>query len=196
MRPVRRNPLTSLRLGSPAWTLFSALVLVAVATTLVGLALREHPADRLADLQVYRGAVERQVRLGDLYGYRRWNGDTFNYPPFAALILLPLMALPWLPTALIWEFGTCAALAFVVRRVAILNGRTALSYTFLGTAAVLAMAPMRSNIFFGQISAVIFCVTALDLLAPGSRRSGVGVGIASAIKLTPLLFVPYLLVTR
>jgi len=70
----------------------------------------------------------------------------------------------------------------------------------LGVAAALAVAfePLRETLLFGQVNAVLLALVAADvLLLVRNNRSlaGVGIGIATAIKLTPGLFIVYLLVT-
>jgi hypothetical protein len=59
-------------------------------------------------------------------------------------------------------------------------------------------APVSSNIHFGQISLFILALTlaATTLSAKSPRLSGVLLGLASATKLTPLVFVPMLWVTK
>jgi alpha-1,2-mannosyltransferase len=60
-----------------------------------------------------------------------------------------------------------------------------------------ALDPVRTTLYLGQINIVLLALVAGDLLGrPGSRFRGVGIGLAAAVKLTPLLFVAYLLATR
>src|SRR5581483_12201814 len=57
--------------------------------------------------------------------------------------------------------------------------------------------PVRETLTFGQINLVLALLVLADLLvlAPrGSRLTGVGIGLAAAIKLTPAVFILYLLV--
>jgi alpha-1,2-mannosyltransferase len=70
----------------------------------------------------------------------------------------------------------------------------------LVTVAFVAVAtwldPVRTTLYLGQINVVILALVVGDMLGPrGSRWRGVGVGLAAALKLTPLLFVAYLLLT-
>ena len=64
----------------------------------------------------------------------------------------------------------------------------------------LFLQPVRSSLSLGQINILLVLMIATDLTIGVSWRGrslprGVLVGIASAIKLTPLLFIPYLLLT-
>jgi len=59
--------------------------------------------------------------------------------------------------------------------------------------------PIREAYTFGQINFVLWALILLDLLVllpRGSRFVGVGIGLATAIKLVPAIFIVYLLVTR
>jgi alpha-1,2-mannosyltransferase len=49
------------------------------------------------------------------------------------------------------------------------------------------------TMFFGQINLILLALVVADLALPAScRLKGVGIGIAAGLKLTPLVFVPYL----
>jgi alpha-1,2-mannosyltransferase len=59
--------------------------------------------------------------------------------------------------------------------------------------------PIRETVTFGQINMLLVLLVLTDLLiiAPRwPRLTGVGIGIAAAIKLTPAIFIVYLLITR
>jgi alpha-1,2-mannosyltransferase len=61
---------------------------------------------------------------------------------------------------------------------------------------LLALDPIRTTFYLGQINVVLLAVVLADLTGrPESRLRGVGLGVAAALKLTPLLFVVYLLLT-
>jgi len=55
--------------------------------------------------------------------------------------------------------------------------------------------PLRLTAELGQINVVLLVLVAVDLLGRG-KWSGVGIGLAAGLKLTPALFIVYLLVTR
>ena len=63
--------------------------------------------------------------------------------------------------------------------------------------------PVLRTIYLGQANLVLMALIIWDLCQPGRRPSGTsrwwkgaGVGIAAGIKLVPLIFIPYLLLTR
>jgi alpha-1,2-mannosyltransferase len=66
----------------------------------------------------------------------------------------------------------------------------------LGGAASLVLEPVRSNFDYGQINLVLMVMIVADLTWIRSPWRGVLVGIASAIKLTPLVFIIYFLVAK
>jgi alpha-1,2-mannosyltransferase len=53
------------------------------------------------------------------------------------------------------------------------------------------------TLFFGQINLVLLALVVGDLALPDHiKGKGIGIGLAAGIKLTPLIFIPYLLFTR
>ncbi len=53
------------------------------------------------------------------------------------------------------------------------------------------------TMFFGQINLVLLALVVGDLALPDRiKGKGIGIGLAAGIKLTPLIFIPYLLFTR
>jgi alpha-1,2-mannosyltransferase len=53
------------------------------------------------------------------------------------------------------------------------------------------------TLFFGQINLVLLALVVGDLALPDRMKcKGIGIGLAAGIKLTPLIFIPYLLFTR
>ena len=118
-------------------------------------------------------------------------GLQFTYPPFAALVMVPLALLPgWLAAAL-WTGASVAAIAavvVVVRRSQV-ERPTPGWLVALVTAAALALEPVWQNLAFGQANLFLMLLVLVDLVRPQRRWSGVLVGIAAGVKLTPLVFV-------
>jgi alpha-1,2-mannosyltransferase len=152
------------------------------------------------DLGVYRGAVRYWlVDGGRLYDFRYdGTGYGFTYPPFAALVLSPLAVLAW-PVAIAASIAVnAAAVALVVRRFVLpvvrARGRLVWMPCVLAFCAVLLFEPTRDTFSFGQVNLVLLVLVFADV--PDRRWAGVGVGLAAAIKLTPVLFIGYLLIAR
>ncbi|MEV0216180.1 glycosyltransferase 87 family protein [Micromonospora sp. NPDC050695] len=153
------------------------------------------------DVGVYHGAVGHWARGGDLYGWTTHNGYGFTYPPFAALCMLPMAALAWYPTIVAHLLLTALAVALLLHLlVDPLARRYGWSrwYALALTCCLLAgLNPVRDTVSFGQVNLLLVALVYLDLwlLERGSRLAGIGTGLAAAVKLTPAVFIGYLLVT-
>jgi hypothetical protein len=67
----------------------------------------------------------------------------------------------------------------------------------LGSAAALLTEPVFRTMYLGQVNLLLMALVIGDLAQPDERRvKGMAVGIAAGIKLIPLVFIPYLLLTR
>ena len=64
--------------------------------------------------------------------------------------------------------------------------------TALLVAVLLALDPIRTTFYLGQINVVLLALVLADVTGRPGRLRGVGVGLAAAVKLTPLVFVVYL----
>lgn len=168
---------------SRAWP---GILAVALVATVVGAVVGGFP-----DLHVYRYAGEAVLDGADVYASDDpVTGYPFTYPPFAALVLVPLALLPgWLAAGL-WTglSAACLAAAVVVVRRA-LGRRTPAWLVVLVTAGALALEPVWQNLSFGQVNTLLMLALLLDLLRVEGRTSGVLVGLAAGLKLTPLVFV-------
>ncbi|GAA2480646.1 glycosyltransferase 87 family protein [Winogradskya humida] len=172
--------------------------LVAGAAIAVGVFLVTVPTFRhFFDLGVYRGAVRFWLLDGEpLYEYRYQDSEYgFTYPPFAALVMSPLALTSW-PVAIVTSVVVNTAATLTLLRWWL--GRRAWWITALLFLAMLMFEPARDTFSFGQVNLVLLLLVCADLraLTRGSRWAGAGIGLAVAIKLTPAVFVLYLLVTR
>lgn len=191
----RRQPLPQLSprvlraTGSPwAWAVAAAAALV----PLVPLLLVDGP-ERMKDLLVYVGAGGVAGSGADVYEFRTAFDMPFTYPPFAALLSEPLSRVPLGLLHVLWVAATLAALVGVAR-VAMrpVVARIGLPLTL---ALLLLSSPVRSHLRFGQVGLFLVLLVAADLLQD-RRRTGAGLGLAVAIKLTPAVFLPWLLIRR
>lgn len=156
------------------------------------------------DLQIYLEGARVAVGGGDLYAgpVVEASGATgyFTYPPFAALAFVPLAAIPDRWATILWSTGTIAALVGIVllstqrftRRLA--PSRRPVAVALLSVAAAYTL-PVSTSINYGQVGVVI-CLGLLVDTTRSQRSRGVLVGLATAIKLTPGLFIVYFLITR
>ena len=186
--------------------------LAAAAGAATALAAFAKPAEaRLTDLSVYLGAVSGLTDGAGLYDFSR-GAAPFTYPPFAALVFTPLT---WLPAGFVQVAWTLATLTTVVALAVLVTrhlsvrpplpepAATAARPGPAGTgqhvpAAVAALAlilsaPVSSDVKYGQVSLFLAALVLADFLA--LRRTpwhGTLIGLAAAIKLTPLIFIPLL----
>lgn len=170
------------------WGAFAAIA--AVSCVLV-----TRRQDKLSDLHIYYGAMRHLHEGRPLYEFVAENGGPFTYPPFAAVVLWPIALVPEGLLRAGWLAATVAALA----AIGVLVGRVCGSGRPAVTAAVacglLLSAPAQSNLHFGQVSVFIVLLALVDGMGlTPARYRGLLVGVAAAIKLTPLLFVVYFLV--
>jgi alpha-1,2-mannosyltransferase len=157
------------------------------------------------DLQVYFGAVNYWGHgHGEVYDYLRpYTKYGFTYPPFAALTMLPMAVLPWwlvnavsiASTVLV----TLVILDWYLRPVATRYGWTRWFTVAVAATLVAIFEPMHETVSFGQVNMLLVFLVLADfryLIGRGSRYGGVAIGLATAVKLTPGIFVLYLLITR
>jgi alpha-1,2-mannosyltransferase len=145
----------------------------------------------LTDLSVYQHAGRSVLEGRPVYGSPDpVTGLVFTYPPFAALLMVPLAPLPaWLASGL-WSGASAGALAAVVVVVRRALGRPAQGWLVaVLTVGAITFEPVWQNLAFGQVNLFLMLAVLVDLLLPVRRWSGVLVGIAAGLKLTPLVFV-------
>jgi len=150
----------------------------------------------MIDLQVYRAGGEHVLAGVPLYDGGVLLDLPFVYPPFAAVVFVPLTVLPLPVLKFAWTAAGVALVVFVVRRSAALIGmRADPAVVALLVAVLLALDPIRTTFYLGQINVVLLAVVLADVTGRPGRWRGVGVGLAAAVKLTPLVFVVYLMLT-
>ncbi|MGY0024828.1 glycosyltransferase 87 family protein [Streptomyces sp. YJ-C3] len=153
----------------------------------------------MSDVLVYRAEGAAAADGGrDLYGFTvtAWQLPA-TYPPFAALLFIPAtwLPLPALKAAfLLGNLGLIAVLVHLSCRLAGL--KTTRAGTALLTSGALWLEPVFQTVLFGQINLALACLVLWDLTRrSGARGKGVALGIATGIKLTPAVFIVYLLLT-
>ena len=155
------------------------------------------------DLHVYLGGAGALDHPGTLYTYVYADQTPdfplpFTYPPFAALVFYPLHLLPFGLVAFCWQIGIMAALYGVVRVSQRLLGQAdgARPTALLWTAVGIWIEPLRSTFDYGQVNVIL--VLAVLCAAYSSRwwLSGLLVGLAAGVKLTPAVTGLYFLGMR
>jgi Glycosyltransferase family 87 len=200
------------------WLLPAGAVLLAALLTvyLADLATHLPVMAAMRDLVVYRngGLIVRHVapaydghRASPLYDWTGQNGVQFTYPPFAAVVFAVASVLSW--TAMRWAM-TLASLAALGLSLWLVFGalgyasrpRVRLGATLGVSALALLTEPVQQTLALGQVNLLLMLLVIVDLLTAdvlsGRTRwwHGIGIGLAAGVKLTPLIFIPYLLLIR
>jgi alpha-1,2-mannosyltransferase len=190
------------------------LLLAVLAVYLADLATHLSSMAATRDLVVYRngGLIVRHVapaydahRASPLYDWTGQNGVQFTYPPFAAVVFAVASVLSW--TAMRWAM-TLVSLAALGLSLWLVFGalgygdrpRVRLGATLGVSALALLTEPVQQTLALGQVNLVLMLLVIVDLLTGLDGRSrwwqGIGIGLAAGAKLIPLIFIPYLLLTR
>ncbi|MFJ7065682.1 glycosyltransferase 87 family protein [Streptomyces sp. NPDC101115] len=185
------------------WPLATAAAVCLLSFTAFWVAQRLAHVNML-DVMVYRAEAETLRAGDDLYAMRATSANlAMTYPPFAAVLFLPLtlVSVPLMRT-----LTTAGNLLLVVAlvRLSLQLIRPGLSRpaaraelwraTLLVAAVVVWCEPVWTTLRYGQINLLIAVAVLWDLTRrEGSRWAGLGIGLATAVKLTPGLFVVLLL---
>ena len=146
------------------------------------------------DLDVYMAGGRAILDRSDLYAVTV-HGLPFTYPPFAAVVFVPLALLPDVAARVVLTLVSWAALATVVE---VLRRRLALTplQVVPTVLVVLALEPLLRTLLLGQVNAVLIALVVLDCFVVPERHRGWLIGVAAGIKLTPAIFVVWLLLRR
>ncbi|NUP52803.1 MAG: DUF2029 domain-containing protein [Catenulispora sp.] len=196
--PDRRR-LTVLLAGFAAASLAAYLAIRALA----------HPT--MIDMVVYRQEGQAVLHGRDLYGggvqiaTSGGNKLPATYPPFAALLFATIS---WIPVGALKVLVTAAnivLLAVVVHLAAKLVGgwidRPAFAERWALLAAIagagLWFEPVWTTLRYGQINLALCALILFDLTRPPTSRwpRGLGIGLATGVKLTPGVFIVWFLLS-
>jgi alpha-1,2-mannosyltransferase len=190
-------PWLATMLGVLAW----AAALAAIEPLVRGY-LTSAPDQRLVDLAVYRAGGLSVLQGQPLYTVLTQPPQLlpFTYPPTAALFAVPLALLSWPAAQLAWvpviyvPLGVVIWFAFapLLRRVPGPAGMRAAVFAVI-FAACAYLFPLRDEMRFGQVDMVLLAMALADCAARAPRwPRGALVGLATAIKLIPGVFIIYL----
>jgi alpha-1,2-mannosyltransferase len=184
----------------PAWLLLPGLGAFLASLATYALYQRSFPGNGL-DLGIYRQAAQAFLAGHQVYDLRFSLGLPFTYPPVTLPLLAPLagidearalqilMALTIAATFLtVWFSTGLMGYGGVAGRLGVAGGVTGLA---------IWLEPLYTNLDLGQVNALLMLIVVADLALPDRNRfKGIGIGVATACKLVPGIFVVYLLLTR
>ena len=195
------------------WLLGVGAVLFAAAVAVYADYAFTHPVALWTDpvdLKVYTdgGRIVRHLkpwyrayRAAPLYDWPGYENLKFTYPPFAAITFTILTLASFLTVVKISVVVNIAALVGTIWMtfggLGYRRGLVRLGATLLLAAPLLWTEPVQRVLYLGQIEIVLMALVIWDQVQPDRRWwKGAGIGIAAGIKLVPLIFIPYLLLTR
>lgn len=158
-----------------------------------------------SDLVLFREAGRAVLDGVPLYSLQFEDVGGWTWPPFGALLMVPLAAVP--DTALM-PLAYAANVVFLVVVVWTcseplrlrLPGTVPRVLTLVGlTLVALPLTPIADVLGLGQVGLLLLLLCTLDLVVVQRRTPNAGgilVGVATAIKLTPALFIVHFVVTR
>jgi len=165
--------------------------------------LLTHPRAELLswlDLRLYlaAGRVARDAPA-TLYHWQFQPGMRFTYPPFAALLFAAIGRVPWVVLGAVMTAAGVLALGLAVwLTFGALGwaGRRRLGAAMAVTAIAFWSEPVQRALHWGQVDVLLMALVVWDVCQPGRRWwQGAGIGLAAGIKLVPLIFLPYLVLT-
>jgi alpha-1,2-mannosyltransferase len=171
--------------------------LAALAAYVMPRLLAARPQWPMWDVDVYWWGGRQALRDATLYAAHE--PLSFTYPPFAAVVF----ALVGGAAEIVLKISIIAASLASVALLAWLSVRDAgfsrrPELAFAAGALALLTQPVTYTLHLGEINLILAGLITADLLRRHDDAwwQGVATGVAAGIKLTPLIFVAYLLTTR
>lgn len=179
---------------------------VVAATTSMTLAMfaawKSGPPSGLLDLRIYMGSARGWLEGGSLYDYR---DEVFNlgatYPPIGPILFAPFAPLNDEWREITFTFLSMAALggaAWCTMTLAGLTGGRRVDWSLWAFAAAVVTTPVWLTVRQGQVNVILWLLVLVDVVGLQQKRpwTGAPIGVATAIKLTPGLFIVWLAATR
>lgn len=172
----------------------SVLGLVAVAAVLLVLV----DFRNFMDLRVYRAGgrawLDGTSLYSDQFAHRyHTRGLPFTYPPVSAMLFTAIAIMP-MDVAIAVITGLSLLALVVVAVIVVKRPWPAVVAVVVGG---VLLEPARLTLSFGQVNLVLMALVAADCLLPRTPwPRGVLIGVAAAVKLTPIAFVLFFVAHR
>ncbi len=181
------------------------LALLAAATA-AGLGLWQGwkigPPSGLLDLQIYVGSARGWLQGGSLYDYRDGVHNLgATYPPVGPVFFALFEPMSAECREILWSAVSLVALgatAWFAAELAGVERARRTTWALWAFAAAVVTLPVWLTLRQGQVNIVLWLLVVADVAALGrrSRWSGIGIGVATAVKLVPGLFIVWLVLAR
>ena len=177
---------------------WAPIVLVSVGAVAITVLAAVH---RLIDFGTYLMGGAHALR-GDLYSATYPPTHLgFTYPPFAAVLFAPFSHLPLRLDQILFSWLNLACLVGVIAvslhaTCPSLERRSLVWWPLVLATPVGLLDPVRETFLLGQVNLILALTVLADMTVVPANRRGYLVGLAAAIKITPLLLIPYLLFTH
>ncbi len=174
------------------------LVILIVGTATVYRASRSHGSQYDDFYNFSKDLLYDKINIYQAYSFERTT--IAKYPPFFSVLFAPLVPIPFLPGASLWFIIGITLIYFSSNTIASMGW-----YLFKGKGnappaswwivpIVMTLVIVMSNLATSQVNIFIFSLVVFSLSSFIKRKdqwAGLLIGIATAIKLTPGLFVLY-----
>lgn len=130
-------------------------------------------------------------------------GMGYSYPPFFAVVMVPLASLPFDIAARVFAGGSALVLGVTI--AGLLRAAPALASTTWRRTAASALAmglypPIISSLVMGQVNLFVLALVAFGMLGghslPRMIAAGVALGVAAGVKMVPIVLLFPLLLAR
>ena len=157
------------------------------------------PPSGLLDLQIYVGSARGWLQGGSLYDYHdgvHHLGAT--YPPIGPIFFALFKPMSAECREILWSALSLVALAattWFAAEIAGVERARRVTWCLWAFAASVVTIPVWLTLRQGQVNIVLWLLVVADVALVGrrSRWSGIGIGVATAVKLVPGLFIVWLL---
>lgn len=177
--------------SSRRWLVVAAGLTLAIAASVYAFKAAENASAILR----WRELIQSVARGENVYN--EWTKDgSFPYPPFAALVLWPLTLLPPVVSGITWFWLKVLMAAAAIRWSIQLATGDKRSFPLAAVAVLLLLIsrPILSDLQHGNINILVLFLATAGLAAFRDDRAwlaGTMIALATAIKVTPALFIPY-----
>lgn len=197
--PVR--PVTASSRPPAGMMVVAAIVIAAAITAIVvaGLLVRDTIWMLQIDFKVYHVAGAAVLNGVSPYDAATMDGLQFIYPPLTALFFAPLGLMSVDVAFAVWTFLSVLALMasvwLALRLVPSLSPSRRAKSALLATVIALPTAPVLMHLGVGQVGVWLMLLVLIDLTRKPGRSQGFAIGLAAGLKLIPLIFIVYFLIT-